>query len=133
MVFALISFGTALTTLADSTLSPSSLHHSGLATSSHSSSLSRSKHEGKCRGLFINFNTQFRWDGTCAVLIMEPPRVPATRRAPSYWCSRALLGVATEPRAGAAFSFSAACLASILLSSGAQSSSGQSVECGARS
>ena len=53
---------------------------------------------------------------------------------PSYWCSRALLGVTTEPLAGAcAFSFSAACLASILLSSGAQSSSGQSVECGARS
>eukprot|EP00964_Phaeocystis_antarctica_P090185 scaffold57671_cov48-Phaeocystis_antarctica.AAC.1 len=37
------SFGAALTTLADSALSPSSFHHSGLATSAHTSSLSMSK------------------------------------------------------------------------------------------
>ena len=36
-------FGAALTTLADSALSPSSFHHSGLATSLHTSSFSRSK------------------------------------------------------------------------------------------
>eukprot|EP00964_Phaeocystis_antarctica_P018262 scaffold10109_cov57-Phaeocystis_antarctica.AAC.4 len=37
------SFGAALATLADSALSPSSFHHSGLATSAHSSRFSRSK------------------------------------------------------------------------------------------
>eukprot|EP00964_Phaeocystis_antarctica_P015299 scaffold8462_cov64-Phaeocystis_antarctica.AAC.2 len=37
------SFGAARTTLADSALSPSSFHHSGLATSSHSGSRSKSK------------------------------------------------------------------------------------------
>eukprot|EP00964_Phaeocystis_antarctica_P090375 scaffold57810_cov66-Phaeocystis_antarctica.AAC.4 len=37
------SFGAALTTLADSALSSSSFHHSGLATSSHSSRVSMSK------------------------------------------------------------------------------------------
>eukprot|EP00964_Phaeocystis_antarctica_P021165 scaffold11720_cov48-Phaeocystis_antarctica.AAC.2 len=43
MVNALASFGAALTTLADSALSPSSLHHSGLATSAHAFSRSMSK------------------------------------------------------------------------------------------
>ena len=37
------SSGAALTTLADSALSPSSFHHSGLATSAHASCLSMSK------------------------------------------------------------------------------------------
>eukprot|EP00964_Phaeocystis_antarctica_P102358 scaffold67706_cov55-Phaeocystis_antarctica.AAC.4 len=37
------SFGAALTTLADSALSPSSFHHSGLATLSHWSCISNSK------------------------------------------------------------------------------------------
>eukprot|EP00964_Phaeocystis_antarctica_P063348 scaffold38018_cov59-Phaeocystis_antarctica.AAC.1 len=37
------SFGAALTTLADSALSPSSFHHSGLATLSHSSRISMLK------------------------------------------------------------------------------------------
>eukprot|EP00964_Phaeocystis_antarctica_P033759 scaffold19146_cov53-Phaeocystis_antarctica.AAC.3 len=37
------SFGAALTTLADSALSPSSFHHSGLATSAHAFDLSKSK------------------------------------------------------------------------------------------
>eukprot|EP00964_Phaeocystis_antarctica_P113223 scaffold77290_cov58-Phaeocystis_antarctica.AAC.4 len=37
------AFGAALTTLADSALSPSSFHHSGLATSAHSSRISLSK------------------------------------------------------------------------------------------
>eukprot|EP00964_Phaeocystis_antarctica_P098027 scaffold64100_cov54-Phaeocystis_antarctica.AAC.2 len=36
MVIALQSFGAARKTLADSALSPSSFHHSGLATSAHS-------------------------------------------------------------------------------------------------
>ena len=43
MLCALSSFGNALTTLADSALSPSSFHHSGLATSAHSSCRSLSK------------------------------------------------------------------------------------------
>eukprot|EP00964_Phaeocystis_antarctica_P144063 scaffold109751_cov63-Phaeocystis_antarctica.AAC.1 len=43
MLFATPSFGAALTTLSDNTLSPSSLHHSGLAASAHTSSFSRSK------------------------------------------------------------------------------------------
>jgi hypothetical protein len=43
MALADASFGAAFTTLADSALSPSSLHHSGLATWSHSSSVSRLK------------------------------------------------------------------------------------------
>eukprot|EP00964_Phaeocystis_antarctica_P124508 scaffold88147_cov48-Phaeocystis_antarctica.AAC.4 len=38
-----LAYGTALTTLADSALSPSSFHHSGLATSSHTSFSSVSK------------------------------------------------------------------------------------------
>ena len=37
------SSGAALTTLADSALSPSSLHHSGLATSAHTSLVSMPK------------------------------------------------------------------------------------------
>ena len=37
------SFGAALTTLADSALSPSSFHHSGLATSAHSDCRSMQK------------------------------------------------------------------------------------------
>eukprot|EP00964_Phaeocystis_antarctica_P074967 scaffold46200_cov66-Phaeocystis_antarctica.AAC.2 len=36
MLCALSWFGAAVTTLADSALSPSSFHHSGLATSAHS-------------------------------------------------------------------------------------------------
>ena len=36
-LMAFSSFGAALTTLADSVLSPSSFHHSGLATSAHTS------------------------------------------------------------------------------------------------
>eukprot|EP00964_Phaeocystis_antarctica_P076108 scaffold47032_cov66-Phaeocystis_antarctica.AAC.3 len=43
MLCALASFGAALTTLADSALSPSSFHHSGLATSAHSFRTSVSK------------------------------------------------------------------------------------------
>eukprot|EP00964_Phaeocystis_antarctica_P028382 scaffold16007_cov65-Phaeocystis_antarctica.AAC.2 len=43
MVLALASFGAALTTLADSALSSSSFHHSGLATSAHSFCISMSK------------------------------------------------------------------------------------------
>eukprot|EP00964_Phaeocystis_antarctica_P139882 scaffold104667_cov72-Phaeocystis_antarctica.AAC.13 len=43
MLLAPSSFGAALITLADSALSPSSFHHSGLATSAHSSSRSVSK------------------------------------------------------------------------------------------
>eukprot|EP00964_Phaeocystis_antarctica_P065091 scaffold39217_cov62-Phaeocystis_antarctica.AAC.2 len=43
MLCALTSFGAALTTFADSALSPSSFHHSGLATSAHSSCFSMSK------------------------------------------------------------------------------------------
>eukprot|EP00964_Phaeocystis_antarctica_P099471 scaffold65318_cov57-Phaeocystis_antarctica.AAC.2 len=35
MLWAIWPFGAALTTLADSALSPSSFHHSGLATSAH--------------------------------------------------------------------------------------------------
>ena len=41
MRLAALSFGAALTTLADSALSPSSFHHSGLATLAHSSFLSK--------------------------------------------------------------------------------------------
>ena len=37
------SFGNALTTVADSALSPSSFHHSGLATSAHASRTSMLK------------------------------------------------------------------------------------------
>jgi hypothetical protein len=36
-----MSFGAALTTLADSALSPSALHHSDLATSAHASCVSK--------------------------------------------------------------------------------------------
>eukprot|EP00964_Phaeocystis_antarctica_P037887 scaffold21671_cov63-Phaeocystis_antarctica.AAC.2 len=43
MALAPTSFGAALTALADSALSPSSFHHSGLATSAHSFCRSRSK------------------------------------------------------------------------------------------
>ena len=43
MMLALTSFGATLTTFADSALSPSSFHHSGLATSSHCFSRSVSK------------------------------------------------------------------------------------------
>eukprot|EP00964_Phaeocystis_antarctica_P039777 scaffold22752_cov52-Phaeocystis_antarctica.AAC.4 len=43
MKLAACSFGAALITLADSALSPSSFHHSGLATSAHSSRRSLSK------------------------------------------------------------------------------------------
>eukprot|EP00964_Phaeocystis_antarctica_P035385 scaffold20193_cov59-Phaeocystis_antarctica.AAC.3 len=43
MTLATTSFGAALTTLADSALSPSSFHHSGLATSAHSIILSSLK------------------------------------------------------------------------------------------
>ena len=50
MALADASFGTARKTLAESALSPSSLHHSGLATSSHSSSFLQHV-EGACRGL----------------------------------------------------------------------------------
>eukprot|EP00964_Phaeocystis_antarctica_P132895 scaffold97047_cov54-Phaeocystis_antarctica.AAC.3 len=43
MLLACVSFGATLTTLADSAVSPSSFHHSGLATSAHSFVFSRSK------------------------------------------------------------------------------------------
>jgi len=43
MMLALTSFGATLTTFADSALSPSSFHHSGLATSAHTSCSSMSK------------------------------------------------------------------------------------------
>eukprot|EP00964_Phaeocystis_antarctica_P145548 scaffold111634_cov45-Phaeocystis_antarctica.AAC.3 len=43
MKLAVCSFGAALKTLADSALSPSSFHHSGLATSAHSFARSISK------------------------------------------------------------------------------------------
>ena len=43
MVLAAPSFGAAVTTLADSALSPSSFHHSGLATPAHCSDRSMSK------------------------------------------------------------------------------------------
>ena len=44
------AFGAARTTLADSALSPSSLHHSGLATSAHALLL-RQHVKSRCRGL----------------------------------------------------------------------------------
>eukprot|EP00964_Phaeocystis_antarctica_P008811 scaffold4786_cov65-Phaeocystis_antarctica.AAC.3 len=43
MILTCVSFGAALTTLADSALSSSSFHHSGLTTSAHSVCRSRSK------------------------------------------------------------------------------------------
>ena len=43
ILWAITSSGAALTTLADSALSPSSFHHSGLATSAHASCTSEMK------------------------------------------------------------------------------------------
>ena len=72
------SSGAALTTLADSALSPSSLHHSGLATSAHASCVSMLKASAVARAHTPSPPASAPWPrGTAA----RPPRSAPSCRA----------------------------------------------------
>eukprot|EP00964_Phaeocystis_antarctica_P141864 scaffold106998_cov60-Phaeocystis_antarctica.AAC.2 len=78
-----IWFGAALTTLADSALSPSSFHHSGLATSAHASRDSVSKaHAVACAHIFEptgkrSLASRYRCAAStwCSELVSAAPRL----------------------------------------------------------